>query len=315
MTVYLCPLASILQYFNNTGVVLSGGKINTYVAGTSTPQTTYTDNTGTVSNSNPIVLNAFGQLQNVNIWQPSGVKLKVIVTDSSGNQIGPTFDQIAGIDDPTDYASLLANPASGDGADLVANAMRSYDLIASVRSANAPSLAVGQTLVIDIQAGTTPGDGLGGLFYWNASSSAADDGVNVIKPNSESGNGRYLRQQTVSSVSFTATIQGCTAFVTGNVFVTLGADNIITLKVTSALTGVSNANSLGFTGLPAAFQPIDNRIVSCMLEDNGGSAGGWATVGASGTVTFGIGINNNTAGFTASGTKGFPVGWTISYPL
>ena len=42
------------QFFDNNGNVLSGGKIYTYQAGTTTPAATYTDNLGSAVNSNPL---------------------------------------------------------------------------------------------------------------------------------------------------------------------------------------------------------------------------------------------------------------------
>ena len=49
------------QFFDNNGVPLSGGLIYTYLAGTSTPQATYTSASGTIQNSNPIVLDSAGR--------------------------------------------------------------------------------------------------------------------------------------------------------------------------------------------------------------------------------------------------------------
>lgn len=193
MAFYLCPISTILQYFTDVGVVLAGGKINTYLAGTTTQTTTWSDITGTVPNSNPIFLNAAGRLPNVSIWQQGGVPIKVTITDANNNPIGPTFDQISGIDDVAVTNSSLANPASGSGADLVANAMRSYDIFSSARAANTPVFQAGQTLIVDFEGGITVADGLGGLFYWNVASTAADDALNVIKPTALSGAGRYLR--------------------------------------------------------------------------------------------------------------------------
>ena len=79
------------------------------------------------------------------------------------------------------------------GADLVANAIKSYDVFADVRAANTPNLASGQTLIIEVQGGISVNDGLGGNFYWSAGSLIADDGRTVLKPNTNTGNGRYLR--------------------------------------------------------------------------------------------------------------------------
>lgn len=53
------------QFLSTTGAPLSGGIVCTYAAGTSTPQATYTDSTGSVQNTNPIVLNSAGR---ANIW-------------------------------------------------------------------------------------------------------------------------------------------------------------------------------------------------------------------------------------------------------
>lgn len=192
MAFYLTPISSIFQFFSDTGVVLSGGKISTYLGGTSTPQATYTDITGSTPNSNPIILNSAGRLPNVEVWQPGGVSLKVIVTDANNVQVGPVFDQLSGINDPSGLLAPFSNPASGSGADLVANAMRSYDLFSSVRASNVPSFQAGQTLIVDVQGGSSVNDGIGGLFYWNASSTATDDGQNVLKL-AASATGRYIR--------------------------------------------------------------------------------------------------------------------------
>jgi hypothetical protein len=88
----------------------------------------------------------------------------------------------------------LANPATGFGVDLVANAVKSYDVVTSVRAANVPALSAGQTLIIMLEGGASVGDGLGGAFYWSASSSATDDGgTTTIKPTAAGATGRFLR--------------------------------------------------------------------------------------------------------------------------
>lgn len=317
-TVFLCPMSSIFQWFTDAGIVLSGGKINTYLAGTTTPTNTWTDQTGIVLNSNPVILASNGRMNSVQIWQGQGITLKIVITDANNNQLGPTFDQITGINDPTTVQTLYANPATGFGADLIANVMRSYDLFSSVRAANVPTLAAGQTLVIDVQAAVSPNDGFGGLFYWNASSTATDDGVNVIKPTAAGSTGRYLRQSQVAVASQTLTLNGYATPLSAPMLVTRTTSNLITILITPGGTlGASNSTALNLTGLPSTYQPVlqGSRIVPCMLEDNGALIGGWATLApGSGTITFGTGINNNTAGFTAGGTtKGLPAGWTIQY--
>lgn len=49
------------QYFDNNGNVLAGGKLASFLAGTSTPTPTYTDSGLLVPHANPIVLDAAGR--------------------------------------------------------------------------------------------------------------------------------------------------------------------------------------------------------------------------------------------------------------
>jgi len=97
MAYYQSPIAFQLQSFTNQGVVLSGGLIYTYVAGTTTAQATYTDSGALTLNANPIVLDSSGRLT-TSIWVLGGVSLKVIIKDSSGNTLA-TVDNISGIND------------------------------------------------------------------------------------------------------------------------------------------------------------------------------------------------------------------------
>jgi Pectate lyase superfamily protein len=64
MPTYISPQPK-LQFLDNNGVPLSGGKVYTYAAGTTTPLTTYTDFTGNTANSNPVILDSRGECS---IW-------------------------------------------------------------------------------------------------------------------------------------------------------------------------------------------------------------------------------------------------------
>jgi hypothetical protein len=122
---YLSPFSTFLQLFNNNGVPLNGGLCWTYLAGTSNPGSTYTDQSGLVPNSNPIQMDSNGRLQNAAIWQQGGVPLKFIFTTNAGTtlnpiagtQLGPTFDQISGINDPalSSFVSQIQGSFTGTG--------------------------------------------------------------------------------------------------------------------------------------------------------------------------------------------------------
>jgi hypothetical protein len=95
MSVNLSPIGNSEQFFDNNGVPLAGGLLYAYQAGSSTPLATYTTINGTVANSNPIVLNASGRLDN-EIWLTYGYFYKFVLKDASGNLLG-TYDNIYGI--------------------------------------------------------------------------------------------------------------------------------------------------------------------------------------------------------------------------
>ena len=96
MSVSLSPIGGAgWQFFDNNGVPLAGGLIYTYSAGTTTPLVTYTSYTGTIANSNPIVLDVSGRPTN-QIWILSGYSYKFVLQTSSGTQIW-SMDNLSGV--------------------------------------------------------------------------------------------------------------------------------------------------------------------------------------------------------------------------
>jgi hypothetical protein len=78
------PLGSpLFRALDSNGAPLAGGLLYTYAGGTSTPLATYTDQSGTVANANPVVLDATGSAQ---VWLAPGVLYKFVLQNSSGVQ-------------------------------------------------------------------------------------------------------------------------------------------------------------------------------------------------------------------------------------
>lgn len=98
MAVNLSPVGGVAaQFFDNSGNVLTGGKLYTYLAGTTTPATTYTTSSGNTAQPNPIVFNAAGRVPDSGeIWLSDGVLYKFSLQDQYGVQIA-TYDNIDGI--------------------------------------------------------------------------------------------------------------------------------------------------------------------------------------------------------------------------
>lgn len=131
----------VVQWFNRSGAVLSGGKIFSYAAGTSTPLATYTDSTGTTPNANPLILDASGSGQ---IWFGAS-SYKLVVQDASNVQ-QYSIDNIT-----------LDNLAATIASLLCTGAITMQQPTAATNSANQSSNS------LSLQ-GT----------YWNGSSSATD---------------------------------------------------------------------------------------------------------------------------------------------
>ncbi len=94
-----------LQFFDLNGAPLSGGLLYTYAAGTTTPLATYTDSTGNIANTNPIVLDSRGE---ANVWL-SGAIYKFALYTSVSVLIW-TVDNIS-----TNGSNLPVTDLNGDG--------------------------------------------------------------------------------------------------------------------------------------------------------------------------------------------------------
>jgi len=118
MTVYLSAFAGAgAQFFDDDNQVLSGGKIYTYAAGTTTPLATYTSSLGSMYNGNPIILDSGGRLPE-DMWLSQGLTYKFVLADANDVQIG-VYDDIPGINDfasgEVPWASLTGTPTTIDG--------------------------------------------------------------------------------------------------------------------------------------------------------------------------------------------------------
>jgi hypothetical protein len=71
------------QFFDGNGDPLVGGKIYSYVVGTTTPKTCYSDSTGTTSTANPVILDARGEPSGQLWTETGGVKLVLKDADDS----------------------------------------------------------------------------------------------------------------------------------------------------------------------------------------------------------------------------------------
>lgn len=88
----------VVHFVDSSGNALSGGKLFSYTAGTTTKLSTYVDSTKNTTNANPTILNTRGEAQ---VWLPPGVAYKFVLSPSTDGDppTNPiwTADNIVGI--------------------------------------------------------------------------------------------------------------------------------------------------------------------------------------------------------------------------
>lgn len=92
------PPAWFTQLFDNFGEVLSGGLVETYVTGTTTPKATYTDATGATPNTNPVVLDSAGR---ADVWLAEDALYRFIIKTAAGVTL-ETVDGIGAVSSPAE---------------------------------------------------------------------------------------------------------------------------------------------------------------------------------------------------------------------
>lgn len=92
------------QFYDANGDPLSGGKIYTFEAGTTTPKATYTDSSGTIPLSNPVILDAAGR---TTMWGDGTYKFTV---NTSADVLVRTTDNVTTYSVPGAVTTVAALP-------------------------------------------------------------------------------------------------------------------------------------------------------------------------------------------------------------
>ncbi len=80
------PTAQV-QYFDNAGIPCIGCKLYTYIAGSTTFQSTYSVATGGAANTNPVVLDTAGR---ANVWTTPGLSYHFVLCTAAGGAFACT---------------------------------------------------------------------------------------------------------------------------------------------------------------------------------------------------------------------------------
>lgn len=125
-----------------------------------------------------------------------------------------------------------------------------------------------------------------------------------------------FRSASEAQGTFTISLTGCTAAITTTAVYSV-TNNAATLYF-PALEGTSNTTSCTATGLPAVITPASGHLgLWAVTKDNGAAGYSRIDVNADSTITVYVPNSVTASGgaFTASGTKGLPVGGTWVYNL
>lgn len=305
----------VQKFWGNDGRPLNGGKLFTYVAGTSTKLATYTDSTGASPNTNPIILDYRGECR---LWVPPNTNYKYVLapatdTDPPTNPIW-TVDQVTNAQLITLFGGVDTGSANAYVITFVANFSAYTDGI----------------VIYWIPSNTNTGpstlnvNGLGAINIVNADGSALS--ASSIQANVPAivlyRGGTFTLVTSISSTqtggTFTATITGCTTAPTQTV-TWAKSGRIVTLVFPGQGALTSNSVNFGFTGLPTNLQlgvgAASVVINGVFASDNsvGTYAAGGATIfAASGSVAFNW--KGNFGAWTAAGTKSMG-SFVLTYPV
>lgn len=250
-------MANLMVYprfkaWDTDGTPLASGKVYTYVTGTSTPATTYTNGGGGTSNANPVILDANGE---ADIWGSPGTIYRIVVKNSADATL-QTIDNVSPI---TPSSTLLGN-LNTNGYSITSSGSNNITLtpggsgavvldgltwptadgtngqVIKTNGSGALSFVGAST---DLVNDTSPQ--LGGALDANTYSIAFDNGTGILD---ESSNEQILFTTTSSAVNYT----NITNAVTGQspIIAAAGSDTNIDLKLAGKGTGTVKLNNISY---------------------------------------------------------------------
>jgi len=332
----LTPTAK-MQFFKADGTPLVGGKLYTYTAGTTTPQTTFTDSAGGTANTNPVILDSRGE---ANIWL-GGATYKFKLADANDVEIW-TVDNISaptsGVSpalsgnvtiDTNSSSPALKITQTGTGYALRVQDSADPDSTATVID-NTGKLGVGTVSpseLVDISGGNLAFTAAAGTLYAKITPGAsvtdiAADGARALSL-STNGNARVnitsgglvgigktpsagVELDVLGDIASSATITATTSVITDTISERTAAAGVTidgVLVKDSAINAAYTPLSLATTQSTASGSLVDFNDIPSWVQRI--------------TVIFnGVSINGTTTGiavYLGTGTSGSPVFVTSGY--
>ena len=234
------------QFFDANGNPLALGNLYYYVAGTATPQDTYSNSAGAITNTNPVVLDGSGRLQ-VDVYLRSNANYKeVLMASSSVNNVN-----LSGTALPTPSDS--SGSPGGSNGQLQFNNAGAFGGSATTTSANGELVFAGSNKYLQFQpwtpaTGPTPAPGfMGYVDYGFYGTSGTLSGVTA----------------STTSGSNTITVNTAAGLAAGNYIAIAGVPyQFIINSISGTTVNVSPAPTATVTNAAVSYVAIDNPAMA-----------------------------------------------------
>jgi hypothetical protein len=261
-SVKLSPLFNDAQLDNN-GLPLSGGMVYWYLAGTTTPTIVYSESSGSVANTNPVLLNTRGEPVNP-IWLQTGQTYKAILNDYLGNLIR-TIDNISGVNDTATpvisewvlYAGA-ATYISGTSFSVIGDATATFDNNRRVKATvsgtdrygtvnSAPVYALGVTTVTLVLDSGVLDSSLATVYYGFMDPAHPSYDNSAVNTNTQAG----IQKQSWTAFTTTNGVSGVYALTPNPAITSYSANQrfSVTFNSSSSTTNTINVSGLGAKSL------------------------------------------------------------------
>ena len=319
-----------MQFESAAGVPLSGGKVYTYTAGTTTPLATYTDYTGATPNANPIILNSRGE---ASIWLGAAT-YKFKLTDANDVEIW-TVDYISAptsgvspvlsgnvvIDSDTPGPALkitqtgtgpvmrVQDSADPDATPFIIDTTGQVGIGTSTPSAQLEATGAVKLGSLTLTSSPLPvGSGGTGLATLTAENILVGDGVNNVKLLAPSASGDIIISSGTAWTTAARAVPTIAAGDAGKALVNNGTVQSWGSSV-AAGTAVSISGSpttVAFTGIPSWARRVTIALSSVVKSSNSDlliqvgsttfATSGYNSSGGQMTVSAGTGVRTSSAG-------------------
>lgn len=302
MTTETLSPVPVQRFYDNNGNPLVGGNLFTYIAGTTTKQSTFTDSTGATPNANPTILDYRGEAR---IWIPPNVAYKYVLAPSTDTDppTSPiwTVDQLVSSQLITLYGGVDTGSVNAYVLNFSANFTAYADGIIIYWVPNSTN-----TLASTINV-----NGLGVVSIVNPNGAALVAGEIVANQPAQilfkSGSFQLITPSTTIYGTFVPVWAGFSVAPSVNPIPYRKNGTTVTVVFQGGTNGTSNSGSFSVGGLPAIITPTfvatQNYAAVGFLDNGVRIAGGAASITSAGTIVFSR--DGLLTPWTAGGLKGF----------